>query len=92
MHLRNRKVTILRTGGDLVYVSAGLDEGDLVSLTNLDGSFDGSKVHIQSRTPSNLLDQQSETEASAIGKIGDANAAVDTAAVEPQTAGVAGGS
>jgi len=92
MHLRNRKVTILRTGGDLVYVSAGLDEGDLVSLTNLDGSFDGSKVRIQSRTPSNLLDQQGETEASATGRISDATAAVDTATVEPQAAGVAGGS
>ena len=92
MHLRNRKVTILRTGGDLVYVSAGLDEGDLVSLTNLDGSFDGSKVRIQSRTPSNLLDQQGETEASASGRISDATAAVDTATVEPQATGVAGGS
>ena len=53
--LRNRKVTLLRTGGDLVYVSGGLDEGDLVSLTNLDSSFDGSEVRIQSSTPTNLL-------------------------------------
>jgi hypothetical protein len=49
-------------------------------------------VRIQSRTPSNLLDQQGETEASASGRISDATAAVDTATVEPQATGVAGGS
>jgi hypothetical protein len=58
MHLRNRKVSILRTGGDLVYVSAGLDEGDRVSLTALDSAFAGAQVKILSTTPSNLLDQQ----------------------------------
>ena len=57
MHLRNRKIRVLRTGGDLMYVTAGLDEGDLVSLTNLDSSFAGSKVRINSTTPSNLLDK-----------------------------------
>jgi hypothetical protein len=92
MHLRNRKVTILRAGGDLVYVSGGLDEGDLVSLTSLDSSFDGSKVRIQSKTPSNLLDQPGKTEASATEKLSDATAAVDAATAEHQAAGVAGGS
>jgi RND family efflux transporter MFP subunit len=87
MHLHNRKVTTLRTGGDLIFVSAGLDEGDLVSLTNLDSSFEGSTVHIQSRTPSNLLDQLDKAETSATGKLNGA-----TAAVEPQAVGVAGGS
>lgn len=58
MHLRNRKVSILRTGGDLVYVSAGLDEGDRVSLTALDSAFAGAQVKILSSTPSNLLDRQ----------------------------------
>jgi len=53
--LRGRKVTLLRTGGDFVYVSGGLEDGDLVSLTNLDSSFDGSEVRIQSSTPTNLL-------------------------------------
>jgi len=53
--LRNRLVTLLRTGGDIVYISGGLDNGDLVSLTNLDSSFDGSEVRIQSSTPTNLL-------------------------------------
>lgn len=55
-HLRNRKVTLLRTSGDVVYVSAGLDNGDRVSLTTLDGSFDSAAVRIESSTPSNLLD------------------------------------
>jgi RND family efflux transporter MFP subunit len=55
--LHNRGVSLLRAGGDLVYVSGGLDDGDLVSLTTLDSSFDGSEVRIQSRTPTNLLDK-----------------------------------
>ena len=55
MHLRNRQVTSLRTGGDRVYISAGLNEGDLVSLTSLDASFAGAKVEILSSTPTNLL-------------------------------------
>lgn len=86
MHLRNRKVTLLRTGGDSVYVSAGLDEGDLVSLTRLDNSFDGSRVHIQSSTPSNLLDQHGNTDEKITGKLSEA-----TAAVDPQAADVTGG-
>ena len=57
MRLRNRKVTLLSTGGDRIYVSSGLNEGDLVSLTTLDNSFDGSEVAIESSTPSNLLDK-----------------------------------
>tara|TARA_R110001592_G_scaffold363323_1_gene683950 strand:- start:46979 stop:48220 length:1242 start_codon:yes stop_codon:yes gene_type:complete len=55
MHLRNRKVTSLRTGGDQIYISAGLAEGDLVSLTSLDVSFAGAKAEIISSTPSNEL-------------------------------------
>ena len=57
MRLRNRKVTVLRAGGDQIYISAGLDEGDLVSLTTLDNSFSGALVSIQSRVPSDRLDQ-----------------------------------
>ena len=86
MHLRNRKVTLLRAGGDQVYVSAGLDEGDLVSLTTLDNSFDGSKVRIQSRTPSNLLGQQGQQEAASSPQLQRA-----TAAVEPLPGATAGG-
>ena len=55
--LRSRKVGILRTGGDMIYVHEGLREGELVSLTGLDNSFRGAEVEIQSRTPSNLLHQ-----------------------------------
>lgn len=58
MHLRNRRVSTLRTGSDLVYISAGLDDGDLISLTNLDNSFAGAAVEIMSSTPSNLLNEQ----------------------------------
>lgn len=55
MHLRNRKVTSLRTGGDQIYISAGLADGDLVSLTSLDVSFAGAKAEIISSIPSNEL-------------------------------------
>ncbi|MBE9537677.1 MAG: efflux RND transporter periplasmic adaptor subunit [Proteobacteria bacterium] len=54
LKLQNRKVSILRTGGDNIYVSAGLDNGELVSLTSLDATFSGARVKIISRTPSNL--------------------------------------
>ena len=54
--LRNREVTLLRTGGDLVYVSAGLDNGERVALTVVDSSLDGAQVTIQSSAPSNQLD------------------------------------
>jgi RND family efflux transporter MFP subunit len=53
--LRNREVTLLRTGGDTIFVTNGLNDGDLVSLTTLDSSFDGSKVRIQSRVGSDEL-------------------------------------
>lgn len=53
--LRNRQVTVLRTGGDQIYVSQGLQENDLVSLTTVDTSLDGAEVSIISRTPSNKL-------------------------------------
>lgn len=47
--LRNRTVSILRTGGDEIFVSAGLDSGELVSLTALDSNFEGAEVDIVSR-------------------------------------------
>jgi RND family efflux transporter MFP subunit len=52
MKLRNRKVTILRTGGDSIYVSAGLDNGELVSATSLDATHSGATVKIISQTSS----------------------------------------
>ncbi|QFU74907.1 efflux RND transporter periplasmic adaptor subunit [Halioglobus maricola] len=53
--LRNRKVDVLRTGGDVIYVSAGLDEGEQVSLTVLDASLIGTQVKVESSTPSDLM-------------------------------------
>ena len=55
-HLRTRNVTLLRTGYDFVYVSAGLSDGNLVSLTTLDNSYEGAQVRIESQIPSDLLD------------------------------------
>ena len=52
MKLQNRKVTTLRTGGDKIYVSAGLDDGELVSLTSLDATQTGATVNVVSRRPS----------------------------------------
>ncbi|MFV0275967.1 MAG: efflux RND transporter periplasmic adaptor subunit, partial [Parahaliea sp.] len=37
--LRDREVTVLRTGGDLIYISAGLEAGELVSLTSMDSAL-----------------------------------------------------
>ena len=77
MHLRNRKVTLLRTSSDLIYVSAGLDNGDLVSLTRLDSSFDSSEVRIQSTTPTNQLDSSGRPiKEQANDKLEDATAVV----------------
>ena len=44
--LRRRQVAVLRTEGDEIFVSSGLDEGDLVVLTVLDNSFAGALVEI----------------------------------------------
>ena len=88
MHLRNRKVSILRTGGDTLYVNAGLDEGDLVSLTALDSSFAGSKVTIQSTAPSDKLDKHGRS------KLADAdilNTAANSEDPDSESAMVAGG-
>jgi RND family efflux transporter MFP subunit len=47
--LRNRTVSILRVGGDEIFVSAGLNSGELVSLTALDSNFEGAEVEIVTR-------------------------------------------
>ncbi len=61
--LRDREVSILRTGGDLVYVSAGLEDGERVSLTSLDTSLAGSEVEVVSSRSSAQLRQQYQTDA-----------------------------
>lgn len=82
--LRNREVTLLRTGGDLVYVSAGLDNGERVALTVLDSSLDGSEVIIQSSIRSDRMHHDSQPV-----KLEDTGEA--TAATEPNTGEGAGG-
>ncbi len=61
--LRRRQISVLRTEGDEIFVSSGLDEGDLVCLTVLDNSFAGALVEIISEidtpTGSGLLDSES---------------------------------
>jgi RND family efflux transporter MFP subunit len=88
LHLRNRKVSSLRTGGDKVYITAGLDEGDMVSLTSLDASFVGAKVEIQSRTPTDQLNRPTAApQENATGP----NAGQTAAAAAAPAAGVSGG-
>lgn len=53
--LRNRKLTILRTGGDTMFVTAGLNDGDLVSLTALGSTFATATVNIVSRTRTDAI-------------------------------------
>lgn len=53
--LRNRQVNVLRTGGDDIFVSGGLDVGERISLTAVDASLNGSKVMINESTPSDRL-------------------------------------
>lgn len=53
--LRSRQVEVLRTGGDQIYVNSGLDAGDRISLTTLDASLNGSRVAINSSTPTDQL-------------------------------------
>jgi RND family efflux transporter MFP subunit len=85
-HLRNRPVTSLRTGGDWVYISAGLDEGEQVSLTGLDASFTGALVEIKSATPSNTLKEQGEKPEQDTPPPGETRTAAT-----PQPTSVAGG-
>lgn len=48
LKLRNRKVSILRTGGDIAFISAGLDNGELISLTSVVPSLAGTRVEVVS--------------------------------------------
>jgi hypothetical protein len=64
----------------MVYVSAGLADGDLVSLTTLDSSFDGSEVRIQSRVRTDELMRSTEPDRQSVDRIGDATAAVQPGA------------
>ena len=85
MHLRNRQVTSLRTGGEKVYITAGLNEGDLVSLTSLDASFAGAQVKILSSVPTDQLGDDSD-----LPMRPAANQGEDPTAATPGGGGVAG--
>lgn len=87
MRLRNRKVSTLRAGGDKVYIDAGLDAGELVSLTNLNASFAGAEVEIQSRVRSDNLDRP----AAAAPDLQPRPGAPKTAATAAPAGSVAGG-
>ncbi len=54
--LQNRQVSILRTGGNEMYVTKGLNNGELVCLTNISGAIPGTEVIISSTV---RTDQQS---------------------------------
>ncbi|MDO8861446.1 efflux RND transporter periplasmic adaptor subunit [Haliea sp. E1-2-M8] len=56
--VRNRKVTTLRAAGDFIYVSSGLENGDLVILTALDSALTGAEVEVVSRISSSELRPQ----------------------------------
>lgn len=85
-HLRGRQVSTLRTGGNTTYVTSGLADGDLVSLTSLDGSFDGSRVSIQSRVRTDELNGRNAPAAPETDAMNEATAGVDPAA-EANTGG-----
>ena len=71
--LRNRKVTVLRTGGDSIFVSSGLDEGERVSLTAMDASLNGASVEVNTSTRTDRLNRTGNpipTEATAGGATG----------------------
>lgn len=60
--LRDRQVTLLRTGGDRALISGGLTEGERVSLTGLDSSLNGATVEIRSETSTDqLFNDRAET-------------------------------
>jgi RND family efflux transporter MFP subunit len=62
MTLRNRVVTTLRTGGSEIYVTAGLQSGELVCLSNPTGAIPGTAVTINKRI-STLRQQEAILEA-----------------------------
>lgn len=62
LKLRNRKVSTLRTQGNEIYVTSGLQPGDLVNLTSISGAVAGMPVRINSRS-STLRQQDSVMEA-----------------------------
>jgi RND family efflux transporter MFP subunit len=84
MQLRNRQISVLRTGGETMYVTAGLENGDLVSLTALDNTFAGATVDIVSRTPTNIRLPDKSSPDALPGKVIETGTRAVTASQEPQ--------
>lgn len=57
--LQDRQVNVLRTQGEHVYVTAGLDAGELVSLSTITSSVTGTVIRVASTILSSELDATS---------------------------------
>jgi RND family efflux transporter MFP subunit len=57
--LQNRRIKILRTQGEYMYVTAGLTEGEMVSLSNISDTIAGTNVRVSTVKPTNEQDSQS---------------------------------
>jgi RND family efflux transporter MFP subunit len=53
--LQNRSVSMLKTDGDFVYITDGVQAGERIALAALPSAIAGSKVRIHSETPSTEL-------------------------------------
>lgn len=73
--LQNRKVSVLRTDGAEIYVTMGLDQGELVCASTITGAVPGTLVRIANTTPSNKDRAVPEPEAPQQGESGDINLA-----------------
>lgn len=69
--LVNREVQTLRSAGELVYIHAGLAEGERVSLANIPGAIAGLRVEVNRETPSTALLEEKNPERSAASSSGD---------------------
>lgn len=57
--LRFRPVTVMRTVGELAYISAGLDDGDRVCISPLENALEGMAVRVAGEAPATDSDQPS---------------------------------
>jgi len=62
--LQNRQVSILRTGGEHMYVTSGLSEGELICLSNISGTLAGKGVRVASTIRTDQQNQPATPEAS----------------------------
>ncbi len=85
MTLQNRQIQTLRTEGREVYVTSGLQNGDLISLTSITGAMPGLRVRINEQT-STLRQRDSALEAvGAMEKNQDADTAPEQSLNEAAT-------